>query len=66
MGLTFFVKTVLFLVGYYGKTNLEAAQIDCIMNVCEELHLRAHPIYRYQGPGAFDKERFMVEVSIPK
>ena len=63
IGLTFFVKTALFLEGYYGKTNLEGAQIDCVMNVCEEVMECAAPIYRYQGPGAFDKERFMVDVS---
>ena len=33
------------------------------MDVCDDVMKRAAPIYEYQGPGAFDKARFVVEVS---
>ncbi|XP_072031503.1 hematopoietic prostaglandin D synthase-like [Amphiura filiformis] len=47
--------------GYYGKTNLEAAQIDSVMDVCDDIHIAARPIYRYQGAGEFDPKKYEVE-----
>lgn len=47
--------------GFYGQTNLEGAQIDCVMDVCEDVIVKAGDIYHYQGPGQFDPDRFRVE-----
>ena len=54
----------IFCTGFYGKTSLEAAQIDCIIDVCDDIITKGGDIYHYQGPGQFDKDRFVVEVSM--
>ncbi|XP_072031611.1 S-crystallin 4-like [Amphiura filiformis] len=33
--------------GFYGKSSLEAAQIDCVMDVTDDIILKARPIYRH-------------------
>ena len=44
-----YILHVVFFLDLYGKTNIEAAEIDCVMDMCEDVYEKSSAIFGAGG-----------------